>query len=113
MTVTYTLTDHCCRACLGRVLQAVDGSHHRCAECGATAVGTVHHLCACGTRLKTGRSAGLCCQRNPDPPTPEAPAEIVVMCVGPVGASAMPCEIKLRDGGGGLLAGLESLSCRV
>lgn len=78
MAVTWTITDHVCRVCLGRLLTTNEGGIHtvRCADCGLEAVGRVAALCVCGTKLKTGRDAGMRCQRNPDP-RPECSAEIV------------------------------------
>lgn len=100
----YALTDHVCRICLGRVLQALDGSHHRCADCGLTAAGDVTAVCVCGAKLRTNLGAGLRCQRKPDPPTVEAPAEIVVTYVG-IEHRKAPAKSKLKDGGGELFDG--------
>ena len=77
VTVAYVFTEHCCRACFGRILHALDGAHYRCAECGLiSSHPKVTALCACGTKLGNGRLVGLRCHCNPDGPTPEAPAEI-------------------------------------
>lgn len=83
--------------CLGRVLAALDGSHHRCADCGLTAAGPVEHVCACGTKLRTNKGAGLRCVKNAEAPSVEAPAEIVVVYVG---IEHKDKPEKLRDGGG-------------
>ncbi len=48
--------------------------------------------------LKTKVSAGLRCVPNPDGPTAECPAEIVVQYVG--NPDKQHREIKLKDGGG-------------
>lgn len=64
---TWHLTEHVCRVCRGRILSSAgDGAAFRCAECGLEVEGKVQSLCACGTKLKSGRSAGLRCQRNAD-----------------------------------------------
>ena len=79
----WTLTEHVCRVCLGRVLERRDserGKVFRCADCGEEVEGRVENLCACGARLRTGRNAGLRCVSHP--PTPDAPSEIVVRYVG-------------------------------
>jgi hypothetical protein len=76
----WEITDHCCRACLGRVLAMVDchGRRvYRCAECGLRGIGSHSALCACGQKLLGGKDAGFRCVRN-DRVTPEIPAEIVV-----------------------------------
>lgn len=80
----WEFTDHCCRVCLGRIVrrQAETGWLYRCADCGLMKPGRVEALCACGTRLKGGRSAGLRCRLNPDGPTPENPAEVVIEYIG-------------------------------
>ncbi len=100
----YTITDHVCRVCLGRVLRAVDHAHYRCADCGLTHAGhRISGICACGTLLKAGTSAGLQCQRNPDSPTLEVPVEIVVgFAVCP---PKHPLAPRWRDSGGELLDG--------
>ena len=105
MTVAYVFTEHCCRACFGRILRAVDGAHYRCAECGLiVSHPKVTALCACGTKLGNGRLVGLRCQRNPDGPTPEAPAEIVVGLVGAGTQNTAQAPVsQLRDCGGELL----------
>lgn len=76
----WTLTDHICRACFGRVLRQPQGEgvrRYRCSNCGLEATGRDESaLCACGLRLKGGRDAGIRCERNPTP-TPEFPSEIV------------------------------------
>jgi len=76
----WTLTDHVCRACFGRIVarETFDRRHvYRCTNCGAEREGrTESVLCCCGIRLKSGVDAGIRCQRNPEP-TPEFPSEIV------------------------------------
>ena len=95
----YAVTDHVCRLCLGRVLRALDGSHHRCADCGLRAAGPVESVCACGTKLRTNLGAGLRCQKNPHAPNLEAPAEVVVVYVG-IEHKAQPA-LRLTDHGKG------------
>lgn len=87
----YTLADHVCRVCFGRILRAPrpdghpDAHAHRwvCSNCGTEAV---HRepacICACGIRLKSGRDPGVRCQVNPEP-TPEFPSLIVAAEVAP------------------------------
>jgi hypothetical protein len=76
----WTLTDHCCRVCFGRVLArtAADGRRVvRCADCGASAEGGHDALCACG--IATGAAkVRLQCQRQAAP-TSEYPSEIVAV----------------------------------
>lgn len=75
----WRFTDHVCRHCLSRLLVAdnPDGTQsHKCSNCEAEAVGEHSKLCACGLKLKNGKSAGLRCTRNPNPTT-EMPARIV------------------------------------
>lgn len=68
MTDRYELTKHVCAACFGRVLmrEAKGVTIARCAECGIEAAGAVKDICACGTRLNSGRDAGFRCEPNPD-----------------------------------------------
>ena len=79
---TWQITDHVCRVCFGRVLRSLDRQRHRCADCGATGGNKVTDLCACGAMLHTKANAGLRCIKNPDGPTAECPAEIIVDYVG-------------------------------
>lgn len=79
---TWHLTQHACRACFGRVLKRYgeDGGPgtYLCSNCGAVATGRSEAaLCACGTRLRNGKDAGLRCVSNPDP-RPEFPGLVVV-----------------------------------
>lgn len=80
--MSWKLTDHVCRVCLGRVLTRTTrhGTESRCAECGIRAPGDHRQICACGTQLKNGHDALLRCQRNPNR-SPELPAEIVAVFV--------------------------------
>lgn len=99
----WDLTEHVCRICLGRVLRRkaeAGGFFFRCADCGLERAGRVEAICACGAKLKTGKNAGLRCRANPDGPSVENPAEVVVLFVG-LGA-APPRPATLRDGGHGL-----------
>lgn len=101
----WELTDHVCRVCLGRVLRrkgVAGGWVHRCSDCGLEMAGRIESICACGVHLKTGKNAGLRCVRNPDGPSPENPAEVVVLFVG-FGA-APKRTVVLRDGGFGLFS---------
>ncbi len=64
----WTITKHVCRFCQGRILKQDDSGKTtvRCADCGASAVGTVKAVCSCGQKLKTQRDAGFRCEVNPD-----------------------------------------------
>ena len=78
----WNLTRHCCRSCFAVIVERPKyGSKHnlyRCTNCGTEREGTTPHvLCACGSRLKTGRLANLRCVPNPAP-TPECPALFIV-----------------------------------
>jgi hypothetical protein len=85
LTGLVSLTDHVCAACFGRIvrgerpLDCADDHAHRwtCTNCGAETVHReVSSICSCGIRTKTGRDAGVRCERNPTP-TPEFPSLIV------------------------------------
>jgi len=96
MTEAWEIVDHVCGGCAGRLVRRREGSvrdappavrHwlYRCTNCGMQGIGeTKGHplICGCNYRLgdpKTpGRPAGVRCTVNPRP-TPECPAEIVVM----------------------------------
>jgi len=79
-TYTWALTDHCCRACFGRVLvrETFDRRRvYRCACCGVEQEGRSETvICSCGMKLKTGVDAGIRCMVA-DAPTPEFPAEVI------------------------------------
>jgi hypothetical protein len=80
----WTLTDHVCRLCFGRVLETVeaDRTHRaRCSNCGTEVRGTHIKLCACGTKLRDGRDAGLRCVENPTR-GPADLSEIIAVCAG-------------------------------
>lgn len=82
----WELTDHVCSVCFGRVLMGrmpddyAGDDHHRrwrCSNCGAESVNRLaSSICACGIRLKSGRDAGVRCERN-QAPTPEFVSEVV------------------------------------
>lgn len=85
MKPTWTLTDHACSACFGRVMRAARGPVvYRCANCGVEEPGVkgLEHppICACEIKVgKSKKSAGASrfrCERVE--PTLECPAEIVV-----------------------------------
>jgi hypothetical protein len=80
----WSVEDHVCRLCLGRVLGRVgaEGREYMCADCGhrergAVRTGSVIHpiMCACGTKYGT-RDAGVRCAVNTDP-APELPQAII------------------------------------
>lgn len=74
----WTIEDHVCRHCLGRI--ASKAGIYRCTGCGARAA-TVQAICACGLRGDGGRIAGFKCGRNPTP-NAVSPVEIVVLRTG-------------------------------
>ena len=95
----WSITDHACRVCLGRVLtrKAFDGRKlYRCACCGLERDGTgTQALCCCGIKLRPGHGpmdAGVRCVPNPGR-SPENLAEIVAVQV-----SAPKAEAALRAG---------------
>lgn len=71
----WTLTEHACRFCSGRLLtrRTPDGQEViRCAECGSERTGDPLALCWCGS------GTAFRCTRNPAI-TGEMPAEIIVV----------------------------------
>ena len=79
----WRLTAHVCKICLGRVLitDNADGSHTvRCSNCGIEALGDHKAICACGLKLRSGKSAGLRCALNPTP-SAEFPSQVVAVSV--------------------------------
>lgn len=92
----WTITDHVCRVCFGRVLHSEKQA--RCADCGVSGA-QVKDVCACGAKLNSGGNAGLRCTKNLDV-RPECPAEIVICYVG---IAEKPAKAdKAKHGGGGL-----------
>lgn len=79
METVWVITDHVCRACLGRVLVSKEKGRKvaRCADCGLTADGGHEAICACNTTRKGGRHAWTRCVPNPNKST-EFPQEIMV-----------------------------------
>jgi hypothetical protein len=82
----WSITDHVCLACLGRVLGAAAlGAPriYRCVNCGATAdaVGAVPgSICACAARVAK-KDAGLRCVRNARQ-RPELLSEVIAKDIG-------------------------------
>ncbi len=79
----WSITPHVCSKCLGRVLvtENKDGSQTaRCSNCGAEGEGGHKSICACGLKLKSGKSAGLKCVANPNR-SADLPSEIVASAV--------------------------------
>lgn len=78
----WSIEQHVCRACGGRLLSrdaGEQGDEYRCSNCGTTATGRRPWvLCGCGIRIRGAVDAGLRCRPNPER-TPESPGEIVVM----------------------------------
>lgn len=79
--LTWRLTDHVCRACMGRIL-ARDGIGdrriYRCSNCGLEREGGNESvLCCCGIRFGKGqRDAGIRCVPNTNR-SPECMSEVV------------------------------------
>lgn len=74
----WELTDHCCRACLGRLMARTDDGRRmaRCSECGIEATGGVATLCWCGA--DTGATkVRLRCMPNAAP-SPDCPVAVMV-----------------------------------
>lgn len=80
----WTLTDHICRSCMGRVIKRPGigpRRYYRCTNCGTEVEGTTTAaLCCCGMKLRTGRDAGVRCARNTEP-SPECQSEIIAQPV--------------------------------
>ncbi len=108
----WLITDHACRACLGRVLmrKTVDNRRiYRCACCGVEREGKrPDAICACGIQLRTGKGhggaldAGVRCIANPDR-RPENLAEIVaaqVQDTRPVAPAAHELARRIGDAAG-------------
>lgn len=79
----FSLEDHVCRHCFGRLVSSADAGGTRrylCSNCGASATGPGPDvLCACGVRLKSSALGGrpvLACMPNPAP-TAEFPSLFV------------------------------------
>lgn len=76
----WTITDHVCTSCFGRVLRSARGPVvYRCSNCGAEASGLkgLEHppICACNIRIGA-RVGAFRCERVE--PTPLCPSEVVV-----------------------------------
>lgn len=79
----WTLLDHVCRFCYGRLLWRQDGQGQeviRCADCDTEVMGRLDDLCACGARTPNGRYLlGLRCTVNPTQSAAN-PMRVVVTC---------------------------------
>jgi hypothetical protein len=84
-TTTWSMVDHICRTCGGRIVASADGARVRCAECGSSATGGHEEICWCGA-LPAGSRARLKCVRN-EHPTPESPSGGVAIECGEAAAS--------------------------
>ena len=85
----WSIIDHACRHCMGRLLQRTDAHGQtiiRCAECGSTETGDHTALCWCGvTVLRQGYP--FKCYRNPRLSL-EVPQEILV-CERPLSKTGL------------------------
>lgn len=73
----WTLVDHACRVCLGRVAER--GGVFRCCDCGVRGVGGPSSICGCGIRVAEGvhRRLPFACTPNPHQ-CAEAPAVVTI-----------------------------------
>lgn len=80
LPLQWTITQHCCRVCFGRVLTRVTFENKkvfRCAECETEVqADSVVGLCCCGMKLRVGKDAGVRCIEQTEK-TPEQPTVIV------------------------------------
>lgn len=73
----WNLTDHTCRVCLGRILEA-DGALFMCSACEAETSGVPDAICGCGIRVgESKRDGGFRCIPNPDR-SPRNPSSVVI-----------------------------------
>ena len=74
--LTYRRTGHCCRTCLGPVLQGDEG--FICAVCDASGPAPAA-ICGCGIRVAApgGRILPFSCQTNPTR-GPASPSAVVI-----------------------------------
>ena len=82
----WTITDHVCQVCFGRILSRAiavtednpdPGRTFRCADCGVEKVGASSAVvCMCGFKIAGRKNLGARCEPNSER-TPEFPAEII------------------------------------
>jgi hypothetical protein len=84
-TGAWTILNHRCRSCGGRVLKSADRAHVRCADCGSSADGYHSTICWCGA-LPAGSRAALR-RVLKDQPTPEFPSEVLAV------EATTPCKV--------------------
>jgi hypothetical protein len=92
---TWSMIDHACRACGGRVLANAAGARVRCGDCSAEAEGSHESLCWCGA-LPAGFRARLRCVRD-EHPTPASPGAIVAIECGENAALPPSAECLARS----------------
>lgn len=86
--LSWTITNHICRVCMGRVLKraTIGGpAVYRCACCGVEGTGSHSSICTCGMTWRKGKAAinaGVRCVENPER-SPECMSEIVAVSVEP------------------------------
>lgn len=85
MAAVWTLTDHACAGCFGRVLRSARGPVvYRCANCGQEEAGVkgLEHppICACSVKFgRSSKSPGVSKFRcEAVTPSASCPAEVVV-----------------------------------
>jgi hypothetical protein len=74
----WTLADHACRHCLGRIIER--DRVFRCSVCGATAEGSPRPICGCGITVggDHAKPAGFRCGPNPKR-SPVSPSEVLIL----------------------------------
>lgn len=73
----WSLTDHSCKVCLGRILEA-EGDLFMCSACEAETSGVPDAICGCGIRVgESKRDGGFRCAQNPER-SPRNPSAVVI-----------------------------------
>ena len=93
MSETWSVTNHACSRCFGRVLQAQGGTTYRCSGCEAEATGSPAGICGCGIAVgPIAMRAGLAGSRFHCGPNPrrgaDSPAQISILFGDPEAADA-------------------------
>jgi len=66
MSDAWTIENHACRECGGRLLSRPTKSKTRVVQCSGCGISgaSLRALCFCGTKLHTGKDAGLRCRMD-------------------------------------------------